>query len=176
MKKIFFCLFLSLITNTIIGQSLSNVKHKYTDTFGKTMGENKVYRKGNEVFIEGFYYSQGIAGLNSIDYSLDIEEFNQYLYYVCSNSEYSYIYVTIIRLPQADKYGNKYPGERITIGRINTAESRRYKGYNYWVKEYNFMSMFYKDYQEYQQRIEKQRRNNGHGFMIIDAYYPKSIK
>ena len=101
MRKQFLCFFLFLTTITATGQIFDDLKHatisKYTDTFGKTMGENKVYRKGNEVFIEGFYYTQGISGFRSIDYSLDINEFDRYLYYVCNNTNYSYIYVTIIK-------------------------------------------------------------------------------
>ena len=180
MRKIIICFCLLLTTITATGQTFEDLKNtitsKYTDTFGKTMGENKVYRKGNEVFIEGFYYTQGISGFHSIDYSLDIDEFEKYLYYVCNNTNYSYIYVTIIRKPTEDKYGNKYPSEKITIGKIDTAESKRYKSFEYWVREYDFMSMFNKDLEEYNERIERQSRNNSSGFMLIESYYPKSIK
>ncbi len=171
-------MFLTTITAT--GQTFDDLKNaitsKYTDTFGKTMGENKVYRKGNEVFIEGFYYTEGISGINSTDYSLDIKEFDKYLYYVCNNTNYSYIYVTIIKKALEDKYGNKYPSEKITIAQIDIAESKRYKSFEYWVKKYNFMSMFNKDLPEYNKRIERQTRNNSSPIMLIEAYYPKSIK
>lgn len=174
MRKWFLCCVLFLTTFTAEGQG-SNAVHKYTDIFGKIMGESKVYRKGNEVYIDGFSYSEGISSWNSKSYSLDDKEFNQYLYYVCKNSEYAYIYVTIILPPSKDKYGNQSTGERITIGKIDTAESKRYKGFEYWVKEYNFMSMFYKDYQEYNEQIKRDDITIS-GMRIVPAYYPKSIK
>lgn len=174
MKRIFFNFVLFLATLPAVGQGFNTV-HKYTDIFGKTMGKNKVYREVNEVYIEGFSYSEGISGWNTKSYTLDTEEFDQYLYYVCKNSEYPHIYVTIILPPSEDKYGNKSPGKRITIGKIDTSESKRYKGFEYWVKEYNFMAMFYKDYQEYNKQIEKNSVSIS-GARICPAYYPKSIK
>ena len=120
-----------------------NIKHEYTDKMGKTMGKNKVHREGNEVFVEEFYYTQGISGINSIDYSLDIGEFNDYLYYLCQNTDYPYIYVTIKLKSSEDKYGNKKPGDKITIGKIDIKESKKYKTINHWANQYGFLKMFY---------------------------------
>ena len=179
MKKNIFCFVLFFTTITAAGQTFDNLKNTlismYTDTFGKTMGENKVYREGNVVYIEDFYYTQGISGINVIDYSLNIDEFDRYLYYVCTNSDYSYIFVTIIKRPLEDKYGNKYPREKITIGQINTEESKLYKSFRHWVKVYNFLSMFNKDLEEYNEKIEWQSRRSSNGVIIRESYFPKSI-
>ena len=158
-----------------------SIKHEYTDKFGKTMGENKVHREGNEVFVDEFYYTEGLYSIGGgRDYSLDIKEFNEYLFYVSQNSNSPFIYVTIQLRSSTDKYGNKQPGRKITIGKVDTKESKKYKDLNHWINEYGFLRMFNKDkgqYDEYVRRKMSEMNNNrGPNFIEIDAYYPTSIK
>ena len=137
-------LLLSVLIISSIEINAWNIKHEYTDTYGKTMGKNRVYRNGDEVFIEEFHYAVGVYGINKPYYSLDIDAFDNYVFYVCQHTNYPYIYITIQWKSSTDSYGNKIPGEKITIGKIDTKESKKYKDVNHWAYQYGFITMFSK--------------------------------
>ncbi len=145
--------------------------------FGETMGKSKVYRNGNEVFVEGFNYSVGISGFNKVDYSVDIRALDEYLFYLCQHTNYSHIYVTIIP-SKVDDYGNTVLEKKITIGKIDTHESKKYKNISYWRDDYGFFKMFNKDRAEYERTLQEEStfvHMGSGGFSIIPKYMPKSI-
>ncbi|MBR4951458.1 MAG: hypothetical protein IKY56_00510 [Alistipes sp.] len=136
------------------------------------MGESRVYRSGNEIFVDDFSYSQGISSINGKNYSVDIKMLDEYIYHVCTTTSENYIYVTIRRVFK-NQYGEK-SYENITIGKIDVAESKKYKSFSYWNDYYGFADMFYKDIREYNEQYN--RIGDPYTVRIVPAYYPRSIK
>ena len=143
-----------------------------TDIFGSKMGESRVYRSGNEIIVDDFSYSQGITSINGKNYSVDIKMLDEYIYHVCTTTSENYIYVTIRRVFE-NQYGEK-SYENITIGKIDVAETKKYKSFSYWNDYYGFTKMFYKDIREYNEQYNKNVDN--YSVRIVPVYYPRSIK
>lgn len=143
----------------------------------RKIGDCKVYTEDNEVFVDGFNYTMGIGGLGSVDFNVDFDELDEYIYDFCmDNSNYGYVYVTLIAVDGEDGYGNK-EYERITIGKIDTYETQKYTSFSKWKNVYGTRKMFYKDKKEYDEREARKMRNMEYGKIYFsERYMPESIK
>ena len=112
-----------------------------------------------------------------MDFNVDFDELDEYIYDFCmDNSNYGYVYVTLIAVDGEDGYGNK-EYERITIGKIDTYETQKYTSFSKWKNVYGTRKMFYKDKKEYDEREARKMRNMEYGKIYFsERYMPESIK
>ncbi|WP_251968558.1 hypothetical protein NEE14_007825 [Parabacteroides sp. AD58] len=137
------------------------------------IGDCRVYTEDSEIFVDGFNYKIGISGIGRMSFNINFNELDKYVYNFCKKNHNPNVYVTLIAISGEDKYGyNEY--EKITIGIVNTDETRKYANFKAWKKGYGTEKMFFKDKEEYDKRLENMTR----GYMptIVPKYMPHSIK
>lgn len=142
-----------------------------------TFGETKVYLSNNEIIIDNFLGpAYGIAGWGSEswgDFSFD--KVDEFIYKQAKKSNHDYFWVVLCYYSE-DQYGNITPDERITIGKIDIKETKKYVDYSKWHLYNKTYEMWAKDRYEYENRITNMRATQGISAMIVPAYRPKSIR
>lgn len=141
----------------------------------KKIAQTVISIENNEIIVSNFPRpTMGITSQSGEDFGeFSFSELDHYVYNIAIKSNYDFLYI-VIRYTHEDKYGNKTLGEKITIGAINTAESKKYKDFSYWRKRHSTYKMWSKDKKEDE---EKYKSNNSYGsFKIVPAYKPKSIR
>ncbi|WP_071145387.1 hypothetical protein [Bacteroides ihuae] len=149
----------------------------YKDYFvyTKKIGDAEAVFNGNEILVKNFpHYTQGISGVNEISFGdFSFDELDKFIYEIVNNSSLNEIYIAI-QYADEDIYGHKTDGEKITIGRADVRESKKYIDFEHWNQVNNTSDMFWKDKREYDELIA--RSTNNSSFSIIPAYVPRDIK
>lgn len=129
-----------------------NIAHSYG--FPQKIGDAEATFSGNEILVKNFpHYTQGIISANQISFgNFSFYELDKFIYDVVSFSSNDEIIISI-QYVEEDKYGNKTEGDKITIGKVNVSESKKYKDFQYWKNIYSSDKMFW-------EHIEKSKKQN----------------
>ena len=120
----------------------------YRDWFGyrTTIADSKVVLNKNEIVITNFpYYSIGMIGFNQVSFGeFSFTELDEFVYKVATETDYNELYITIQYIEE-NYYGNKIPGDRITIGKVNAIDSKKFVDFEHWQERNSIYKMFMKN-------------------------------
>lgn len=136
---LFICLLLVYMSPTQRNKIVDTISNFIQQT---KIGDTKVYVEGDEIIADYFpYASYGIGYITEMSINFDFKKFDKYVYKQVKRSNKPYLYV-VIRHVDEDKYGNKTLGNKITIGKIDVNESKKYTNFYYWSRVYNSYNMW----------------------------------
>ena len=82
-----------------------------------------------------------------------------------------------VLLELKEEYGNTSLGKKITIGKVDVIDTKKFTDISYWKEKYGTFKMWNKDRKEYEDEKNRILQNTKRGaFNIIPAYKPKSIR
>lgn len=135
MKKFFLIVISVLAVQFSNAQNIIDQAISYVTQTSTTIGDAKVTFNGNVVLVTNFSYSIGITGINQYSYDgFSFYKLDEFVYKMIMRKATG-SYVTIkMNVARKDKYGNKIDNI-VEIGRIDVAESKKYKDFNFWRQE-----------------------------------------
>jgi hypothetical protein len=141
----------------------------------KKNGETSISYSGDDILVKNFPHpTTGTSSMYGENFgSFSFDELDRYVYNFVKGSSQNIVYITL-QFSEKDTYGNTSFGNKITIGSVDVADSKKFVDFNSWQSKYGTYKMWNKDRSEYNEKYLQ--NNQGGGFRIIPAYIPQSIK
>ncbi|WP_294598656.1 hypothetical protein [uncultured Rikenella sp.] len=139
----------------------------------KKIGDTKIYLENNNIIAEDFPYPREMGF--SVDWgSFSFKEFDEFVYQQVIKSQSNVIWI-VIQHKETDSYGHSALGEKITIGKIDVIESKKYADFQSWNRHYSTYKMWAKDKDEYNNTYRRPYDGDV-APRLVPTYKPKSIR